>query len=392
MLTFGEACTWLRLRLRGNLAAIRGQASGRVTLPPMAEAQSTKDHLFLRACRRQPVERTPVWMMRQAGRYLPQYRAVRSKVTFLELCKTPELACEVTLQPIDEFGFDAAILFSDILIPLEAMRLELVFEEDGGPKLPHPVRDRAGVDALIVPDPADTMPFVLDAVRLIRKRLADRVPLIGFAGAPFTLATYAVEGGGSKSYQHTKSMMFADPDAAHALLGKLAASCATYLEAQVAAGAQAVQLFDSWAGILAPRDFREFALRYAKQVFDLLRASPTWRNGGVPIIYFVNGCAPYLDDYAQSGADVLGVDWRVDIGEVRRRIGTKVALQGNLDPTCLFLPPEALRERVREVLESHGPGPGHIFNLGHGVLPPTNPEHVRAMVEAVRELSPRSHT
>lgn len=355
----------------------------------MAEAQSTKDHLFLRACRREPVDRPPVWMMRQAGRYLPQYRAVRAKVSFIELCKTPEVACEVTLQPIDEFGFDAAILFSDILIPLEAMGMELVFG-DAGPVLPGPVRDRAAVDALAVPDPAASMPFVLDAVRLIRKSLADRVPLIGFAGAPFTLATYAVEGSGSKSYPHTKSLMFSDPDAAHALLGKLAACCAVYLEAQVAAGAQAVQIFDSWAGILAPRDFREFALRYAKQVIDTLRASPTWRDGGVPIIYFVNGCAPYLEDYASSGADVLGVDWRVDIGTVRSRVGAGVALQGNLDPTCLFLPPEALRARVHEVLESHGPGPGHIFNLGHGVLPMTDPERVRVMVETVRAWPRRS--
>lgn len=358
---------------------------------PMAEADNKTDFLFLRACRRQPVERTPVWMMRQAGRYLPQYLAVRSKVSFIELCKTPELACEVTLQPIDEFGFDAAILFSDILVTLEAMGMELVFG-DGGPSLPGPVRDRAGIDALVVPDPEESLGYVCDAVRLIRKSLAGRVPLIGFAGAPFTLATYAVEGGGSKSYPNTKRLMYADPEAAHALLGKLAACCATYLEAQVAAGAQAVQIFDSWAGILSQRDFREFALRYAKQVIDTLRASPTWRDGGVPIIYFVNGCAPYLEDYATSGADVLGVDWRISLGEVRQRVGQGVALQGNLDPTCLFLPPEALRERVAEVLASHGNGPGHIFNLGHGVLPMTNPEHVRAMVQSVRELSTRRAT
>jgi uroporphyrinogen decarboxylase len=251
------------------------------------------------------------------------------------------------------------------------------------------VRDRAAVDALVVPDPEQSLRYVCDAVRLIRRSLAGRVPLIGFAGAPFTMATYAVEGGGSKSYPHTKSMMFADPEAAHALLGKLADCCATYLEAQVAAGAQAVQIFDSWAGILAPRDFREFALRYARRVIDALRASPTWRDGGVPIIYFVNGCAPYLEEYATSGADVLGVDWRVDLGEVRRRVGPDVALQGNMDPTCLFLPPEDLRDRVADVLASHGPGPGHIFNLGHGVLPNTNPEHVRVMVDAVRDLSRR---
>ena len=324
-----------------------------------------------------------MWMMRQAGRYLPQYQAVRAKVSFLELCKTPELACEVTLQPIDELGFDAAILFSDILIPLDAMGLTVEFP-DKGPKIMHPVRDRAGVAALGVPDPEATMPFVMEAVRRIRRRLADRVPLIGFAGAPFTMATYAVEGGGSKSYVHTKRLMYADPFAAHALLDVLARTTAGYLEAQVAAGAQAVQLFDSWAGILAPADFREFALRYARQVIDLLRASPAWRDGGVPIIYFVNGCAPYLDDYASSGADVLGVDWRVDLAAVRSRVGTGVALQGNMDPTWLFHPPEVIRQRVSEILDRAGPT-GHIFNLGHGVLPETDPAHVRVMVEAVRQ-------
>jgi uroporphyrinogen decarboxylase len=350
----------------------------------MAAAES----LFLRACRRQPVERTPVWMMRQAGRYLPQYQAVRSKVSFLELTKSPDLACEVTLQPIDEFGMDAAILFSDILNPLEAMGMALEFT-DQGPKLPDPVVDRAGVERLAVPDPADGLGYVLDAIRTIRKALAGRVPLIGFAGAPFTMLTYAVEGGGSKSYARTKGMMFADPESAHALLDKLARTVAVYLEAQVQAGVQTVQIFDSWAGILSRRDFRDFALRYARQVIDFLRASPTWRDGGVPIIYFVNGCAPYLDDYATSGADVLGVDWRIDLADVRARIGDGVALQGNLDPTALFLPPERIRERVAEVLESHGDGPGHIFNLGHGVLPMTDPEHVRVMVDSVKELSKR---
>jgi len=351
-------------------------------------AMSDSD-LFLRACRREPVERTPVWMMRQAGRYLPQYQAVRSKVSFLELCKTPELACEVTLQPIDEFGFDAAILFSDILIPLEAMGLGLEFT-DHGPALPDPVANRADVDRLVVPDPEDTMPFVMEAVRQIRKGLGGRVPLIGFAGAPFTLATYSIEGGGSKSYAKTKGMMFSDPSTMHALLGKLAECCATYLEAQVAAGAQAVQLFDSWAGILSPRDFRDFALGYAKRVFELLKASPTWqRTGGVPIIYFVNGCAPYLEDIGTSGADVIGIDWRISLATARKRLGPGLAVQGNMDPTCLFLPPEGIRERVGEVLGEAG-DTGHVFNLGHGVLPMTNPEHVRAMVQAVRELSARS--
>ncbi len=347
------------------------------------------EHLFLRACRRERVERTPLWMMRQAGRYLPQYREVRGRTTFLGLCKTPELACEVTLQPIDEFGFDAAILFSDILIPLEPMGLSLEFHEHRGPVLANPVRTRADIDRLAIPDPEQTMPFVGGAVRAIRSALAGRVPLIGFAGAPFTLASYAVEGSGSSTWPHTRKLIFSDRDAAHALLDKLARVCALYLEAQVRAGAQAVQIFDSWAGILAPAEFRELALRYAMQVMEGLRDSETWRDGGVPIIYFVNGCAPYLDDLRTSGADVLGVDWRVDLGEVRKRVGNRYAVQGNLDPTALFGPPATIRERVRDVLAAAGDAPGHIFNLGHGVLPETDPEHVRAMVQAVRELSTR---
>jgi uroporphyrinogen decarboxylase len=326
-------------------------------------------------------------MMRQAGRYMAEYQAVRSKVSFLELCRTPELACKVTLQPIDRFGFDAAILFSDILVVLPPMGLEVEFG-DGGPELPSPIRSAADARALVVPDPVDDLGFVMEAVRQIRRALDGRVPLIGFAGAPFTLATYAVEGGGSKSYERTKGLMFADPDTFHLVLDRLARTVAAYLEAQVEAGAEAVQLFDSWAGILAPGDFREFALRYARQVVDLLRESRTWAaGGGVPIIYFVNGCAPYLDDCARSGADVLGIDWRVDMGEVRRRIGDRMAVQGNLDPTSLFAPEDRLRRRVAEVLGSAGDAPGHIFNLGHGILPGTDPARVALVVDAVRELS-----
>jgi uroporphyrinogen decarboxylase len=347
----------------------------------MSEAKT--DHLFLRACRRQPVERTPVWMMRQAGRYLPSYRAVRERASFLEMCRTPELACEVTLQPIDQLGFDAAILFSDILITLPPMGLEVAFPESG-PKIATPVRTAAAIDALVVPDPEQELGYVMEAIRQIRRGLADRVPLIGFAGAPLTMATYAVEGGGSKDYAHTKALLFGDAKSAHALLDKLARTCAAYLEAQIAAGAQAVQLFDSWAGILSPADFREYALRHAKTVITLLRESPTFRANSVPIIYFVNGCAPYLADYASSGADVLGVDWRVDIDTVRRGVGDGVALQGNLDPGALYGSPEEIRARVFEVLRQAGPV-GHIFNLGHGVTPGTNPEHVKAMIAAVRE-------
>ncbi len=339
------------------------------------------EHLFLRACRRQPVSRTPIWMMRQAGRYLPAYRAVRARASFLELCRNPALACEVTLQPIDEFGFDAAILFSDILITLPAMGIDVEFP-DAGPKIGKPVRDAAAIAALAVPDPEASLPFVFEAVRQIKRGLAGRVPLIGFAGAPLTMLTYAVEGGGSKDYAHTKRLLFGAPKDAHALLDKLARTCATYLEAQVAAGADCLQLFDSWGGIVSPGDFREFPLRYAKRVIEHLRA----KCPGVPIIYFVNGCAPYLDDYAGSGADVLGVDWRVGIDEVRRRVGDGVALQGNLDPGALFAPPAEIRSRVADILARAGTV-GHIFNLGHGVLPETDPEHVRAMVTAVRELS-----
>src|SRR5690242_3249516 len=260
------------------------------------------DSLFLRACRREPVPRTPVWMMRQAGRYLPAYRAVRARASFLDLCRTPELACEVTLQPIDEFGFDAAILFSDILITLPAMGVDVAFPE-AGPKIARPVRTAADIDALAVPDPALALPYTLEAVSLIKRSLAGRVPLIGFAGAPLTMLTYAVEGGGSKDYAHTKAMLFGAPAAAHALLDKLARTCASYLEAQIAAGVDAVQIFDSWGGIVSPGDFREYPLRYARRVIEMLRGSPTFARRPVPIIYFVNGCAPYVDDYASSGAD-----------------------------------------------------------------------------------------
>jgi uroporphyrinogen decarboxylase len=339
------------------------------------------DHLFLRACRRQPVPRTPIWMMRQAGRYLPAYRAVRARASFLELCRDPQLACEVTLQPIDEFGFDAAILFSDILITLPAMGIDVEFP-DSGPKIQRPVRTTADIAALAVPEPVRE---VIDAVATIKRALADRVPLIGFAGAPLTMLTYAVEGGGSKDYAHTKRMLYGAPKDAHALLDKLARTCAQFLEAQVAAGADCLQLFDSWGGIVSPGDFREYPLRYAKQVIEMLRQGPA---RDVPIIYFVNGCAPYLDDYASSGADVLGVDWRVAIDEVRRRVGPSVALQGNLDPGALFAQPAEIRTRVADILARAG-ATGHIFNLGHGVLPETDPDHVRAMVSAVKELSAR---
>ena len=342
---------------------------------------ATEGSLFLRACRREPVERTPLWMMRQAGRYLPAYRAVRARASFLDLCHRPELACEVTLQPIAEYGFDAAILFSDILITLPAMGLEIAFPEKG-PVIGNPVRDRAAIDRLEVPVAGERLGFVLDAVRLIRRELPEGTPLIGFAGAPFTLVTYAVEGGGSKEYSKTKALLYGDPGGAHALLEKMADTVAGYLIAQLEAGAQAVQLFDSWAGILSPADFERYALRWARHVIDRVRAHPA--SKGAPIIYFVNGCAPYLRSYATSGADVLGVDWRIDLETVRAAVGPSVALQGNLDPGALFASPDELRRRVIDVLERGGPV-GHVFNLGHGVQPDTDPAHVRIMVDTVKQ-------
>ena len=337
-------------------------------------------HRFLRACRGLSVDRVPIWLMRQAGRYLPEYRAVRARTDFLGLCKTPELACEVTLQPIDIFGLDAAILFSDILLPLEAMGLPLVFDEDG-PSLPEPVRDRAAIDRLRVPDPETSMPFVSAAVRQIGAALAGRVPLIGFCGAPFTLAAYAVEGRGSVQWVRARRFMYESPAAAHELLGKIARTVAAALTAQVEAGAEAVQLFDSWAGVLGPPEFEAFALRYAAEVIAEVRARTQ-----VPIIYFVNGVAPLLDLVATSGADVLGIDWRVELGEARRRLGA-TPVQGNLDPISLFAPPEIIRRKAAAILQAGG-GVGHIFNLGHGILPETPVEHVRALVGAVQEHRP----
>jgi uroporphyrinogen decarboxylase len=338
-------------------------------------------HRFLRACRGLPVDRVPIWLMRQAGRYLPEYRAVRARTDFLGLCKTPELACEVTLQPIDIFGLDAAILFSDILLPLEAMGLPLVFTEDG-PSLPEPVRDRAGIARLRVADPEATMPFVGAAVRQIRAALADRVPLIGFGGAPFTLAAYAVEGGGSSQWVRGRRLLYEAPAQAHELLGKVAKTVAAALVAQVAAGAQAIQLFDSWAGVLAPPEFEAFALRYAAEVIAEVKA-----HADVPVIYFVNGVAPLLDVVRTAGADVVGIDWRLDLGEARRRLGA-IPVQGNLDPVAMFAPPATLAAKARAILDAGG-GRGHIFNLGHGILPETPVDHVRALVAAVRAFTPR---
>lgn len=349
-----------------------------------------ENDLFIRALLKQNVERTPVWMMRQAGRYLPEYRQVRSKAgSFMQLCTNPELACEVTLQPLDRFGFDAAILFSDILTIPDAMGLGLSFAEGEGPQFAHPVRTAADVKKLPVPDPETELRYVIDAVRLIKANLQGRVPLIGFSGSPWTLATYMVEGKSSKNFQLVKGMMFEQPQLMHQMLDKLAQSVAAYLNAQIAAGADAVMLFDTWGGMLSHDAYLEFSLRYAQQVRQLLHTDRDGRK--VPTILFTKGGGLWLEAMADSGYEALGLDWQTPIAQARARVGAKVALQGNMDPITLYAAPEVIRANVARILQDYGQGSGHVFNLGHGILPDINPEHVTAMVEAVRELSPQYH-
>ncbi len=332
---------------------------------------------FLKACRGEKVDYTPVWLMRQAGRYMPEYQEVRSKVDFLTLCKTPELAAKVTLQPIDILGVDAAILFSDILIAVEAMGMPLEFHDKKGPILADPVRTKAGVDKLVIPDTEDSMPFVLDTIKILRKEL--KVPLIGFSGAPWTLATYIIEGGSSKNFMHTKKMMYQNPGLFKALMEKITATVIEYLSAQITAGAQAVQLFDSWAGILAPYDYENMIFPFVKSAIKALK------KFDVPVIYFVNDCAGLLKIVKKCGADVIGIDWRVDMAKAAKKLGKKYSIQGNLDPLVLFAPKEHIEDRVKDILFKAEPARGHIFNLGHGILPETPVENAIAMVEAVHK-------
>ena len=343
---------------------------------------------FLKACRGEEVPYTPIWIMRQAGRYLPEYRAVRGKADFLKMCKTPELAAEVTLQPIDILNVDAAILFSDILIPCEAMGQGLEFHEGKGPILGPPIRDNDTVSKLSVPDPEDKMKFVMDAIRLLRKELADRVPLIGFAGAPLTTATYMIEGGTSKNFLNTKMMIYENPDLYKTFMDKVTATITEYLKAQISAGAQAVQIFDTWGGIFSPGDFREYVLVYVKRIIRDLKDWMTSENlEQVPVIYFVGETAGLLEEIKTSGADVYGVDWRINLDDAIKRIGDGAVVQGNLDPLSMFLPQEKIEERVKDVLNRASSARGHIFNLGHGVVPQTPPENVVALVEMVHRLS-----
>lgn len=346
-----------------------------------------KNDLLLRALLREPVPRRPIWLMRQAGRYLPEYRATRGRAGgFLAMCTNPEIACEVTLQPVDRFPLDAAILFSDILTIPHAMNLGLEFETGEGPTFQRPVRSSSDIDALGVPDPGSELKYVIDAVALVRRELAGRVPLIGFAGSPWTVATYMVEGGGSKSFARIKRMMYEAPRELHRLLDLLARSTIVYLNAQIAAGAQAVMLFDTWGGVLTPGQYEEFSLRYMAAIVDQL----TRRAQGlkVPSIVFTKGGGAWLGKIAAIGCDAVGVDWTTDLATARELCGGRVALQGNLDPSALFAPPETLRAEALRVLASFGAGNGHVFNLGHGITPDVDPERVALLVETVRGYVP----
>ena len=341
-----------------------------------------KNDRFLRALRREPTDTTPIWVMRQAGRYLPEYRATRSRAgSFMALAQNPELACEVTLQPLERFELDAAILFSDILTIPDAMGLGLSFAHGEGPRFAHPVRTRADIEKLGVPDMDAELRYVMDAVRLIRKELDGRVPLIGFSGSPWTLACYMVEGAGSKDFATLKAMCWNEPKLAHQLLETLARAVAAYLIAQAAAGAQTLMVFDTWGGLLGPAPFREFSLRYMTHVVDVLKASP--HSFDLPIVLFSKGAGQHLSTLADTGCTALGVDWTIDLAEARAAVGGRVALQGNLDPAILRASPDVIRREARAVLDSYGHHPGHVFNLGHGITPEVDPEHVKVLVDEV---------
>jgi len=349
-----------------------------------------KNDRFLRALTGEAVDATPVWMMRQAGRYLPEYRATRKQAgDFMALCQNPELACEVTLQPLRRYPMDAAILFSDILTIPDAMGLGLYFSEGEGPRFRKSVRSEADVEALPVLDIQRDLSYVTDAVSLIRRELNGSVPLIGFSGSPWTLATYMIEGSGSKDFRQAKAFMFNHPQAMHVLLDKLATAVTQYLNAQIAAGAQAVQIFDTWGGSLSTHAYREFSLAYMQRIVSGLTREADGRK--VPVILFTKNGGLWLEDIAASGCDAVGLDWTIDIGTARQRIGSQVALQGNMDPTILYASPDSIRAEVKRILASFGPGNGHVFNLGHGITPDVDPENVAVFIESVHEFSRPYH-
>ena len=335
---------------------------------------------FLKACRREQTEYTPVWLMRQAGRFLKEYRSLRRRYSFLTLCKTPELATQVTLLPIEKLNVDAAIIFADILLPLEPMGIDLAFAKGEGPVIHNPPRSRAEVEKLRVIEAEAELSFVMKAIHLVCRELAGKIPLIGFSGAPFTLASYLIEGGSSRNFVRTKILMYQDSQSWHLLMEKLSRVVTSYLNAQIRAGAQVVQLFDTWAGALSPSDYEEFVLPYSRKVFQGLPPD-------VPNIHFATGTAGFLELIKEAGGSIIGVDGRIDLGEAWKRLGYTVGIQGNLDPVILLASAERIEGAVKEILDAAGGRPGHIFNLGHGVLPQTPPEHARAMVEAVHRLS-----
>ncbi len=349
-----------------------------------------KNDLFLRALRRQPVPRTPVWIMRQAGRYLPEYRAVRAEAgDFMSLCANPELACEVTLQPLRRFKLDAAILFSDILTIPDAMGLGLYFEAGEGPKFERPVQNERDIDKLAVPDVAESLGYVFDAVALIRRELDGQVPLIGFAGSPWTVGTYMVEGGSSRAFPTIKGLAKDNPGALEQLLATVATTTTNYLNAQVDAGAQAIMIFDTWGAALEGDDYRRFSLNYMQALVDGLQREKDGEQ--VPVILFTKGAGERLSDMVETGCDALGVDWTTTLAKARQYTRDKVALQGNLNPAMLRESPEDIRDGVAEVLASYGNGPGHVFNLGHGITPDIDPDHLGACIDAVHDLSPQYH-
>jgi uroporphyrinogen decarboxylase len=356
----------------------------------MAPMSKLKNDTFIRALLREPTAYTPVWIMRQAGRYLPEYNQTRARAgSFLQLCKTPDFATEVTLQPLARYALDAAIVFSDILVIPDAMGLGLYFAEGEGPKFERPLREEWEIKSLSVPDPANHLRYVMDTIAQIRRALDNEVPLIGFSGSPYTLACYMVEGGGSDDFRHVKTMLYQRPELLHHILDINAQAVARYLNAQIDAGAQALMLFDTWGGSLSHAAYREFSLQYMERVVAGLQREKA--GARIPVIVFTKGGGLWLESMAAIGCDALGLDWTVDIGDARRRVGDKVALQGNLDPAVLFAAPQQIRAEVAKVLASYGHGPGHVFNLGHGISQYSNPDHVGALVEAVHDLSKSYH-
>jgi uroporphyrinogen decarboxylase len=349
-----------------------------------------KNDILIRALLREPVDRTPVWIMRQAGRYLPEYLKTRAEAgSFMNLCQTPELACEVTLQPLRRFNLDAAIVFSDILTIPDVMGMKLYFEEGKGPMFENPITSTRDIQELPRPDVGESLAYVMNAVSLVRRELDGRVPLIGFSGSPWTLFTYMIEGGSSKSFSKSKKLIYQEPAIAHLLLEKLADTVTDYLNAQIESGAQIIQIFDTWGGVLSSQAFKEFSLSYLERIVSGLKRENEGRQ--VPVILFCKACNTQLEALADTGCDALGVDWTISLREARERVGNRVALQGNLDPAVLLADPAVIRREVSHSLTSFGQAEGHVFNLGHGITPDVNPEHLEVLIKSVRELSPAFH-